>query len=346
MNFKGIILTVVSFLLVAVSCSVEDDAYMNDVNKEMAAASEEYAYVAFNMGMQTKSSASEQNGNTTIANTETISNVTFFLFENGKVVGSATAGEGNAYQTARILTKANGAKKVFAIVNLSAETQTRLLSYATENEVRTAALNASDMNNLVKVGEGSVQVIDGVASTPSKYEEGEYPTTTASITVAQRTARIEISKLSVFYADGCTKYPVTLTGISLKNQNLAGQVEGVAAIANYNSENTQSINQTKDFSNESVEFEEASNKYFYTFANKTSVDDDMTALVLHFSINGKTFDREIKIKHINENKVEAGFIYRLTINAKVQSNEVESAVDCHILDWNYNEIDLGDIYAK
>lgn len=346
MNFKGIILTVVSFLLVAVSCSVEDDAYMNDVNKEMAAASEEYAYVAFNMGMQTKSSASEQNGNTTIPNTETISNVTFFLFENGKVVGSATAGAGDAYLTARILTKANGAKKVFAIVNLSAETQTRLLSYATENEVRTAALNESDMNNLVKVGEGSVQVIDGVASTPSKYKEGEYPTTTASITVTQRTARIEISKLSVFYADGCTKYPVTLTGISLKNQNLAGQVEGVAATAIYNSNNTQSISQTKDISNESIEFETVSNKYFYTFANETSVDDDMTALVLHFSINGKTFDREIKIKHINENKVEAGFIYRLTINAKVQSNEVESAVECHILDWNYNEIDLGDIYAK
>ena len=67
---------------------------------------------------------------------------------------------------------------------------------------------------------------------------------------------------------------------------------------------------------------------------------------MHFSINGKAYDREIKIKHIDTEKVEAGYIYRLTINAKVQSNDVESAVECHILDWNYNEINLGDIYAK
>lgn len=342
MNFKGIILTVVSFLLVAVSCSVENDTYMNDVNKEMAAASEEYAYVAFNMGMQTKSSASEQEN---IDDTETISNVTFFLFQNGKVVGTATAGQGNDYQNVRILTKANGAKTVFAIVNLSADTQTRLLSYTTEYDVRNAALDANDMNALVKVGEREVEVINGVASTPSNYK-GEYPTETASITVAQRTARIEISKLSVFYADGCTKYPVTLTGISLKNQNLAGQVEGVATAANYNSENTLSIDETKENANKSIEFESVTDKYFYTFANNTSKEDDMTALVLHFSINGKAFDREIKIKHIDTNKVEAGFIYRLTINAKVQSNDVESAVECSILDWNYNEINLGDIYAK
>ena len=343
MNFKGITLAVLSFVLVAVSCSVENDTYMNDVNKEMATVSDEYAYVAFNMGMQTKSSVAGQQ--TSIAETETISNVTFFLFENGKVVGSATAGEGDAYQATRILTKANGSKKVFAIVNLSAETQKRLLSYSTENEVRTAALNESDMNALVKVGEGSVEVVDGVASTPSKYN-GEYPTATASITVSQRTARIEISKLTVFYADSCTKYPVTLTGISLKNQNLAGQVEGIASSTNYNSDNTQTINETKEISDKTVEFESVSTKTFYTFANETSVEDSKTALVLHFSINGKAYDREIKIKHIDTEKVEAGYIYRLTINAKVQSNDVESAVECHILDWNYNEINLGDIYAK
>ena len=40
MNFKGITLAVLSFVLVAVSCSVENDAYMNDVNKEMASASD------------------------------------------------------------------------------------------------------------------------------------------------------------------------------------------------------------------------------------------------------------------------------------------------------------------
>ncbi|MCD7849436.1 MAG: hypothetical protein LUH63_06645 [Parabacteroides sp.] len=57
MNFKGITLAVFSFVLVAVSCSVENDAYMNDVNKEMVSVSEEYASLSFNIGMggQTKS---------------------------------------------------------------------------------------------------------------------------------------------------------------------------------------------------------------------------------------------------------------------------------------------------
>ena len=32
MNFKGITLAVLSFVLVAVSCSVENDTYMNDGN--------------------------------------------------------------------------------------------------------------------------------------------------------------------------------------------------------------------------------------------------------------------------------------------------------------------------
>lgn len=333
---------------------MEDDI-LNDISNTMEDANDFRTYVSFKLdmeGVSTKTSNSEF-GNPDkeqILDTEAINNVLLFLVnEQGAVLGYD---EKDAdYADARILTKVMaGTFRVVAVVNASQATENTLKSCTTLSAIKSTPLTKDDMDALVKVGEKTFTFaemdITGVLETPSNYDPSKYagkpyPTAFPKITVMQRTARIEIKKLTFFYGEGST-YPVTLESVALINQNLAGMVEGLAVNPVFG-EQTININQTLDSNGE---FSTAAEKFFYTFANE---DEKETSLVLNFKMNGKSKPRTIAIKHPgspDEALVKAGYLYRLTMNIKVESGDILVSVTGDVQDWEDNTIVLDDIYAE
>lgn len=345
MKLKNI-LSILFFLVVAASCSMESDTVMNDISNEInKETSDNQAYVSFKLDqkMQTKSSSSVQGEDTTIADTEIIQNVIYFLLEEDKIVGVTTAGSAD-YQGKTILTKvAEGSSRtlnVMAIANVSEPTKAALLACNTKANINDVILGSADLSMLVKSGEGSVTITKGTTMTPEKYKQVNgslegYPTTSVTITVTQRTARIEIKSLSCFIPEGQTQYTVSLESISLENQNIQGLVSGVAAGL------VKPTTAPSETFPASSAVSAANGKCFYTFANNAT---DKTTLALHFKVNEKKQTKLITIKHSDQvEKVLSDFVYRLTINAKVESGEVTCEVGCTVLDWVRYNIDLGDI---
>lgn len=337
MNFKGIILSVVSFLLVAVSCSVENDVYMNDVNKEMAAASEEYASLSFNisMGAQTKSVSgpTTEDASTTEA---AIENCIIVLTEgntvNSKIVASrnVTAAEisidGDILALdANMMIKAKDNLYAVAIANAD---YSIFSSCNTLGDLDNRSLTLTQNGYLVKVSKPVA-----VGSIPEEYKststkENNVYTIPSVITLTQLAAKVELVAFNVSYtgddAESLEAPVVELQKIALANAKKESNVFSQAGNSfdmSLEKVGTPNIDYT---TNETL-------FSCYTFQNEDQ--SNKTALELTIQVGNKAAKVKSYTIKTPENGqtlevVRPGYIYRVTVNLSV--NKISKEFDVNL----------------
>lgn len=317
MGTKSII-TIISIIcaLALASCSTEGDV-LSEMEGNNAPADNYVAaaisYSIINNGIATKASTIEEGspeGATQGTNEAIVCNEIFFLMKGDVVLGCQTDIKGT------IKTKKQDGLTILAVTNISEETRTALAVATNRSQIMAQALGDADFALLPKMGEKEVTF--GMA-TASNTVEGK-----AEITLEQLTARIELTNVEM---TGIAADDVRLTAVYLKNQRTEGQVsgQGTNLIAN------------------SAE-QAGKGTCFYTFANNTQ---DVTALVLVFSVDGKKQEKEVKIKHTDgQTNVNSGYIYRLTVKTKVIGENVTPEVTFTVADWNKSEISAGMTEVK
>lgn len=329
MKLKNI-LSILFFLVVAASCSMESDTVMNDIsNENIPTGTEKNAYLSFNLNMgeaQTKASTSIEGDLET--EEAKIKNVIFFLLDNnGNVLNYATAVNDT------MLTKVKTGLRVMAVANTSEEVQSRLLACSNKTEINEVTLSNTDLTKLPKVGEAAVGFVGNEGTSSTK----DCPTKEVTVTVIQRAARIELAQFNITYAEGYNELPVKLISAQLVNVNQTGKVAGtVANTSGYASGATFFTNVVLDRSKKSYTPDV---NPFYSFSTNAS-DGTKVSLQLVFKVGDK--ENAIKtytIKHQNEGElVKAGSLYRLTVNMLVTSGEVDASITCFTQDWVRDEV--------
>lgn len=327
MKLKNI-LSILFFLVVAASCSMESDTVMNDIsNENIPTGTEKNAYLSFNLNMgeaQTKAASFTEETEKAEKEEAAIKSVIFFLLDNnGNVlnVGNGT--------DAKILTKVRSGMSVLAVANCS---NTEISKLSNKDAILATTVGTTDLSNLVKVGESAVIAFEegfGDNSTVSA------PVKEVTIEVSQVAARIELANLSFKYKANEKPCDVKLTGVALKNQNTNGILARDFVAGGYESV---TISKGQTLSAAGI-FDQAPTR-FYTFAN---TGDNKTELEISLEVNGKPVVKSYSIKTPKSDNsydeiVESGNLYRLNVNMIVASDLVEFDVTCYTADWTLEEI--------
>lgn len=351
MNFKGITLAVLSFVLVAVSCSVENDAYMNDVNKEMASVSEEYASLSFNIGMggQTKSVSGPTTESASPLESQ-INNCIIVLTEgnaaSSKIVALQNATndvivpvEGDKLAVnANMLIKAKDNLYAIAIANADYST---FSSCNTLGDLESRTLTLSQ-DNLVKVSQPVA-----VGAIPAEYKSTstkgtDVYTIPQVLTLTQLTAKVELVAFNVSYTgdnDESLEAPVVvLQKIALANAKSESHIFSQAG----NSFSTDLVKEG------AIDYTTAGTLFScYTFQNNDP--NNKTALELTVKIGTK--DAKVKSYTIKtpENGetlevVKPGYIYRVTVNLSVNkiSKEFDVALQYEAVPFQAVTVNIPD----
>lgn len=305
MNFKGIILTVVSFLLVAVSCSVENDVYMNDVNKEMAQPANVDVLLSAKVALnaETKSSKLGEEAADEIRNC-----IVFLLNAQNNVAGVVFTDNYTSDWEPKFMTKVQDGLHIFAIANVDIDS---FLGCADLNAIRTTVLD--NASSLPKQGEANVEFegFEGSKTTTN------VPTFTLSnpILLKQVAAKVELKSFQVRYVgdDSATeKQAVQLTSVELINAKTNGYLQGEYSTCNENplSLSNGSVDPSSDYSNMGM----------WVFQNQSN---NATKLRIKFTVGGVERDDYYREYTINPEgnsdhaQILPGYIYRLNVTINV-----------------------------
>lgn len=308
MNFKGIILSVVSFLLVAVSCSVEDDAYMNDVNKEMAQPANVDVLLSAKVALNAETKSSKPFAKE--AADEIKNCIVFLLNAQNNVAGVVFTDNYTSGWEPKFMTKVQDGLHIFAIANVDIDS---FLGCADLKAIRATVLN--DASSLPKQGEANVE-FEGFEGSKTTTD---VPTFTLSnpILLKQVAAKVELKSFQVRYVgdDSATeKQAVQLTSVELVNAKTNGYLQG--EYSRYNENPLSLFNGSVDPSSD------YSNMGMWVFQNQSS---NATKLRIKFTVGGVERDdyyREYTINPEGNNstghtQILPGYIYRLNVTVNV-----------------------------
>lgn len=309
MNFKGITLAVLSFVLVAVSCSVENDAYMNDVNKEMASVSDADVLLTAKVSLNVVATKSSDLAGTEDA--DAIHNCLVFLLNaQDKVVGvTFTDNYTNTWEP-KFMTKVQDGLHILAIANVNID---NFLGCSSLAEIQKQVLN--DASSLPKQGGADVEFGDFEGSKTTT----DVPTFTLSnpIVLKQIAARVELKSFQVNYVGGdqATEKPaVQLTSVELINAKTNAYLFGEYSVCNEN--HISLLNGTMEPASG------YSNIGAWVFQNQSSAP---TKLRINFAVGGverSDYYREYVInpdgaKTTGHTQILPGYIYRLNVTINV-----------------------------
>lgn len=329
------ILSVLFFLLVATACSSESDTIMNDIDKEVEAASEVYASFGVSLAasdIQTKADEKTEAAN---PNESTVNNCYIAVFEEGgKLLGSKLYNgndievSDNGYTLKKNIVfkvPANGERKdltIVAVANISKSiTGIQNLSY---NDLMNFTLT-EDPDMLVKVGQldiASGKYDDYMTISSSMYPEKVTPIT---IEVAQRSAAIELNKLTIESSIG-TVSDIKVTAIKLINKKFSTKV-GASLENNDDIRDTEAVTVDKD-----------GNYRLYTYSNESATQKTALYFEYSYKLNGKleTGKCEFTIKtptgSDDVEKVDANHLYKL--NVTITNGVATATIQCSTKDWN------------
>lgn len=312
MNFKGIILTVVSFLLVAVSCSVEDDVYMNNNNniESSVIISDQEAYLSFNINANAVTKSNVSTSDTLSA----VSSCSVVLFSNDNILAvmdGVTVVNGEL-QNCSFLTKVRNDLRVAIIANTTQSFE----NCPTMEDVRKKVQTQDDLETLVKYGEAAVSFGDVKGSAATK----DAPKVTVNVTLHQLAAIVELASFNTTFVEDAKVEEVVITKVELKNANVNTYTDqkGCSKI--------ETLTQTME-----MNVKEFSKVNFRSYAS-----NDVT-LSITFKVGDREYEKSYKI---NGGLINSGYIYRLNVNMKLNAHDVNMNVELSVADWTDNTISM------
>ena len=348
MKLKNILSGVV-FLIMMISCSMEDEVVLNDIDKEIQNNVEAYAYVDLNLvgkGSMTKAANSEDeapiaeessvnNCYLAIFNTDSKLLLNSFYYVNGTI--KSVEGEEPIYaldshfqmKVSKVENERPNLTFV-AIANINYDNQS-----VDQGVSSLATLKACDTydklmaatiyeNPTVLVKKGEISITKSQYETSSLVSEHDSYCTKVIIPVYQRSAAVELSSFIVRRTKSDGAYETLSTTdvkFNLYNVNLRTKVKTA-------SDDIDSIEET-------VYNASDSDKRLYTYENMT---DKKTYMKVSYTLNGnRETTRALYIKTpVNGQNVEevlANHLYKLTVT--VTNGTVNVGIKCYTKDWNY-----------
>ncbi|WP_288207439.1 hypothetical protein [uncultured Parabacteroides sp.] len=375
MKLKNI-LSIICFLFVVASCSVEDDTIMNDVtnNIENEITGSAYVSVGVRSG-QSATKATEGNASkpSDYGYSHPISNCYLLLLDDAdNILYRAFKDYGDEPVSSvpasdfKILVKVGSVTKAIAVINASVDFRDKIKVCITLDDLKDK--RELDAFSVLAIGDGKIdwRNIEGSESTMNSVPVVEV----SSIVAENRVANVELSKFNIKYFD-CDEdsYKVKLenfwlTGMkssvglysegedAIKNENL-----GDGKISDNDFDNLRNIEEqySKEISNEfilekfNLKQEQATFRYVFPNTNGT---EKITAH-LRFSVTTahgtKYYEREYIVNRpsgdgfINNSGtayVNPGYWYQLNVTVHVKKDFIDCAFTCSTKDWIYNEINV------
>ncbi|MDL2282068.1 hypothetical protein LJC44_02990 [Parabacteroides sp. OttesenSCG-928-G06] len=319
MRFLNVLLAV-SLLFATAACSMEDDMLtVSAVATSEANDDNTQLYVSFNVSdnaVATRASSSENAGE----QGDVIASASLIVFEGNQVY---FAQDGiKDFSAVKVLFQTNRSYVVYVIDNAA----TAFSAMKTKEAVDAAVLNADDMNNNVKFGQASVSYAKGqgyATIAEAKAAAAE----TATIEVKQLTAKVELKEYTIKVQNGTNASSVKLEKVELVNQSVERTLNAVTG--------------SKFETAEATPATEGTIASFSTFPN----ENGQTAMRLTIKVGDNTVVKEYVINpnglKVDHNYVRAGHIYQLYVTATVNGDNVDCAVKCCTLDWDYNSFEVS-----
>lgn len=376
MKLKNI-LSIIGFLFVVISCSVEEDTIMNDVtnNIEKNEVSGS-AYVSVSVKSE-QSATKATTGNTgepsdyegacLISNCYMLllNNKNEILYRSFKDYGNESV-ESVSIEDFKILVKFASVTKVIAVVNASVDFRNEINACTTLDELRDK--REFEASSVLSFGEGVISW-DGLEGSSSTIN-GVPVVKVSGIIAKNRVANVELSKFNIKYFD-CDE---NSHQVKLENFWLTGMKESVGlyeegenTITSESYENGEvkqnnfdelrniqgkySKEENEEFILENFNLNQEQATFRYIFPN-TNGSEKVTAH-LRFSVTTahgtNYYEREYIVNrptgegftnNSGTEYVNPGYWYLLNVTVHVKKDFIDCAFTCTTKDWIYNEINV------
>lgn len=376
MKLKNI-LSIIGFLFVVISCSVEEDTLMNDVtnNIEKNEVSGS-AYVSVSVKSEqsaTKATTGDASGSSDYEYSHPIANCYLLLLDDAdNILYRAFKDYGdNPVESVspddfKILVKVSSVTKAIAVVNASAAFRGEINLCTTLSELKDK--REFEASSVMSFGEGTISW-DGVEGSSSTIN-GVRVVKVSGIIAKNRVANVELSKFNIKYFD-CDE---SLHQVKLENFWLTGMKknvglyqEGENDITSESYENGKveqnnfdelrkiekkySKEENEEFILENFNLNQEWATFRYVFPN-TNGSEKVTA---HLRFSVKTahgtnyYEREYIVNrpsgegftnNSGTEYVNPGYWYQLNVTVHVKKDFIDCAFTCTTKDWIYNEINV------
>ena len=356
------ILSIVCFICLAFSCSMENDTIINDIEKEIDATTDSYTALQFSLssgsGLSTKTTSDVSNpeGDTDYSemkdNEKAVNDCFVFVAYNNQIIGrrhyssdditkvSDAEGYGNQYTLNKnILFKAptgNPDLLVYA-VGMLADTDsafTEIFNSVTKlDELKGKTIG--NLKDFIKVGEGTVKHYDNdnkngyQTSDKTKdfnSEGGTVQSGKVNITLTHRAAAIEVVQVNAKNSKG-EEVDVTVTDIRIDKQILNARLNSGMATSAVSNETT--------FKSEQPQGTAPTGYRFYTYET-----ENPTTITIYYQMYEQSYSYSFTIKtFINDQKFKkilANHLYQITLN--ITNNVADVKVQCYTMDWLSHEL--------
>ena len=349
MTLKNI-LSILSFLFIAVACSMEDDNLPSSDTKASVEAQEVLVNVNLAMnGISTKVAASDD-GNVAPAGNESVvsSAVVALVNAEGYIMMIRNAkgqiDSDNTLKDVKFLTKVADGVKAIAIVNT--EKANDYLNCKTLEDLNSVLETTANQEYLVKVGEKN-DIFKGYNG--GKTSTKDLNTLNIEIPVTQLAARIDLMGIKYKKDNESSEVnSVKIISAQLMNVNNNSHVYNIKdkTMSGLEATNIPSVATLKKMDISLTEGVWAGNnpdieevgKSLYTDYSYTNTTDSPVKMQITYSVNNeeaKTVDVTI-----DNGSVKAGNLYRLYIGMKVKNNEIKTEVVCYTKDWIKENINI------
>lgn len=362
MEIKTIISSI-CLLLLAVSCSMDDDA-LRDIEKgHSGSVVIEEGEVALSMkvslfSLKTKSLSGAGTLPASMDEAK-IDNCTLIFFEGGQVNSIMEGLFVNSENY--IVKKKNGTEDDWAkvIVKVKKPSPYSVMVIANSSKSFAGCQSESDINDiiqdnkdaLVKVGKMNINFDSNFAGYATIREALEKPLEVGPVPLSQLTARIELAEFNVSGFQGASvQEKITVTGVDLLNLNPESYTanEQTHKNATYLQENKTCNVEVYDGVSElpsTYSFVENKNVLsFYSFRNLAAAESDQVKIQVRFKV-GNSEERTTRQFVINKegnilHGVKSGYVYRLVVNMTIIGDKVETELLCYTRDWLNNTISI------
>ncbi|WP_308550727.1 hypothetical protein [uncultured Parabacteroides sp.] len=347
MKLKNI-LSFFCFLAAMASCSMEDDILNEMGTRPIEENVSGEACISIKTllasGAETKSLA--VGDAISASDAEAKINTCSLILLNGDVVQAVADGvhvnddnvvvkNASVNDTVKFMVKVNQANYRLMVVANSSSTFTGCVSLS-DVESKIQSDNVAD---LVKVGMENVTFPTGFEGYTSTIESAQHPVMT-EITLEQLTARVELLGFNVSFINDTEPVDIVIEEIMMKNINTKSYIGSTPINADCFTTDSKSYSPgVKVFiadgtaTSGTYTFGATGNESihpFYTYRNANN--PSLLQMAVRYKADGVT--KTTKWIIINEgNPIQNGYIYRLTINAKVTSDEFDCAVQFSTKQW-------------
>ena len=324
MKIKNIFFAAI-LVLAGFSCSMEDDAIMNDVEKGIEEATEAYTVLDFGVAfneMATKASTTVVPGEDRPATGDENNDDGSITLKDLKFV---TKYKTNRTLEAHVVINGN---QFLKNINIG-DAQSAL------NQQISGCLSA---DQLIKYGSTRIVFGKDITNSYSSPSVAENNPTTILVKVSHVAARLDFSQFDVTL-NGFEGNP-TVVFDEAKFVNLQQNGKIVEGDASVNVKDGAFLNRSNRIGTRWTDMGTA-----YGYANQYKQDSEMnTALYVKFTVDGRTFEKTYPInpagitKEVDHNGIKGGYLYDIKVRWTITPDWGDSTIEFYTRDWVHNSI--------